>query len=203
MTPKAGHAPTRMPDLVMWSTAFALSLGQWRHTAYFFGNCDASAMCDMSDVARALQAELGVLAGYPHWRYFQSRLLGPWAENVLHLLFGFNFLAAHMVVAIVVSTLCGAVMFYAGRAIGGRQSGWSALFAFQECWRQNPIGMRCPRLIQNERSMLTPATHSPAGPRVTETFDCAALTALSGIGLVHCRLLAPSRHVYGRDKARP
>jgi hypothetical protein len=115
----------------VWPAAFALSLGQWRHTAYFFGNCDASALCDMSDVARAVQAELGVLAGYPHWRYFQSRLLGPWAENLLHILFGFNFLVAHMIVAIVVSTLCGAAMFYAGHAIGGRQSGWSALFALQ------------------------------------------------------------------------
>lgn len=131
MTPKVGHALTRMPDLVVWATAVALSLGQWRHTAYFFGNCNTSAVCDMSDVARAVQAELGVLAGYPHWRYFQSRLLGPWTENVLHLLFGFNFLVAHMIVAIVVSTLCGMVMFYAGRTIGGRQSGWIALFAFQ------------------------------------------------------------------------
>lgn len=131
MTPKVGLAPTRMPDLVVWATAFALSLGQWRHAAYFFGNCNASALCDMSDVARAAQAELGVLAGYPHWRYFQSRLLGPWTENVLHLLFGFNFLVAHMIVAIVALTLCGTVMFYAGRAIGGRQSGWTALFALQ------------------------------------------------------------------------
>ncbi len=131
MTPTVWYARTRLPDLVVWAAAFALSLAQWRHTAYFFGNCNAAAVCDMSDVARAVQAEVGVLEGYPHWRYFQSRVLGPWAEEILHLLFGFNYLVAHMIVAIIVLTLCGAAMFYAGRAIGGHQSGWSALFAFQ------------------------------------------------------------------------
>ena len=118
-----------MQELTVWVAAFVLSLAQWRHVAYFFGNCSPN--CDMSDVIRAVQAERGVLEGYPHWRYFQSRLLGPLAEKSLNLLFGFNFLVAHMIVAVVVLTLCGVVMFYAGRAIGGRQSGWSALFAFE------------------------------------------------------------------------
>ena len=49
----------------------------------------------------------------------------------MSLLFGFNLAVAHIVVAIVMLTLCGAVMFYAGRAIGGRQTGWSSLLAFQ------------------------------------------------------------------------
>ena len=116
-------------ELIVWAAAFLLSLGQWRHAAFFFGNCAPS--CDMSDVIRAVQAEQGVLQGYPHWRYFQSRLLGPLAEKGLNVLFGVNFLVAHMIVAVVVLTACGAVMFYAGRAVGGRQAGWSALLAFE------------------------------------------------------------------------
>jgi len=84
----------------------------------------------MSDVIRAVEAESGVLQGYPHWRYFQSRLLGPLVEKAVSLVFGINLTVAHMIVAVIVLTACGAVMFYAGRAIGGRQSGWSALLAF-------------------------------------------------------------------------
>jgi hypothetical protein len=113
----------------VWAAAFFLSFAQWRHTAFFFGNC--SQRCDMSDVIRAVEAENGVLQGYPHWRYFQSRLLGPLAEKAVNLLFGVNLIVAHVIVAVIVLTACGAVMFYAGRAIGGRRSGWSALLAFQ------------------------------------------------------------------------
>jgi hypothetical protein len=130
----SGKAPARTPiigTLAVWAAAFALSLGQWRHTAYFFGNCDASQNCDMRDVMRNVEAEIGVLQGYPHWRHFQSRLLGPWAEYAVNLVFSVNFAVAHMVVAIIVLTLCGVTMFYAGRAIGSRQSGWTALFAFE------------------------------------------------------------------------
>jgi len=115
------YARTQMKrDLVMWATAFVLALAQWRHIVYFFGD----------DLVRAVRAGRGVLEGYPHWRFFQSRLLGPWAEKILNLSFGFNFLVAHMIVSIVALTACGIVMFHAGRAIGGRQSGWSALLAF-------------------------------------------------------------------------
>jgi len=112
-------------DIVMWAAAFVLSLAQWRHVTYFFGNSD------MSDVIRAVRAERGVLEGLPHWRYFQSRLLGPGIEKFLNLTFGFNYLVAHMIVAIAALTACSIVMFEAGRAIGGRQSGWSAMLAFQ------------------------------------------------------------------------
>ena len=118
-------------SLAVWAAAFALSLAQWRHTAYFFGNCDLSQICDMRDVTRAVEAEVGVLQGYPHWRHFQSRLLGTGAEYAVNLVVGVDFTVAHMIVAIAVLTLCGVTMFYAGRAIGSRQHGWTALFAFE------------------------------------------------------------------------
>lgn len=107
-------------DLAVWSAAFALSLAQWHHFALFFGN---------DNFFRIVQAEAGILSGYPHWRVFQSRVLGPWIENSLSL-FGFNLAYAHIIIAVVMLALCGVVMFNVGRAIGGRQNGWSALLAF-------------------------------------------------------------------------
>ena len=111
--------PTR--DLAVWAAAFVLSLAQWHHVVSFFGD----------DLLGIIKAEQGILDGYPHWRVVQSRVLGPWLEKYLSLLFGFDLRHAHILIAIAVLTLCGVVMFYAGRAIGGRQSGWSALLAFQ------------------------------------------------------------------------
>jgi hypothetical protein len=116
-------------ELTVWAAAFFLSLAQWRHTAFFFGNCTTN--CDMSDVIRAVEAENGILQGYPHWRFFQSRLLGPVTEKLVSLLFGVNLTVAHTIVAVIVLTAASVVMFYAGRAIGGRQSGWSAMLTLQ------------------------------------------------------------------------
>src|SRR5262245_35601509 len=107
-------------DLTMWAASFVLSVAQWRHVVYFFGN----------NLALNVQAEQGILDGYPHWRIVQSRVLGPWLEKFLSLLFGFKRSLAQMVLAIPFLALCGAVMFHAGCAIGGRQRGWSALLAF-------------------------------------------------------------------------
>jgi len=109
-----------MRDLAVWAASFVLSLAQWHHIVLFFGK----------DLQLNVQAEQGILDGYPHWRVVQSRVLGPWLEKFLSLLFGFNLSVAHMMIAIATLTLCGVVMFHAGRAIGGRQSGWSALLAF-------------------------------------------------------------------------
>jgi hypothetical protein len=107
-------------DLAMWAASFFLSLAQWHHVAFFFGD----------NLLRIVQAEQGILDGYPHWRLVQSRVLGPWLQKFLSMLFGFKLSVAHTIIAIVTLTLCGVVMFHAGRAIGGRQRGWSALLAF-------------------------------------------------------------------------
>jgi hypothetical protein len=117
---KEQDARTRMPrDLTMWAVTFGLSLAQWHHVAFFFGH----------DFWLDIRGEQGVIDGYPYWRFFQSRVLGPWLEESLVPL-GFNLSIAHAIVAIVTLAVGGAVMFYAGRAIGGRQAGWSALLAF-------------------------------------------------------------------------
>jgi hypothetical protein len=78
---------------------------------------------------RSIQATQGVLTGYPHWRHFQSRLLGPWIVESLTS-FGINFAAAHLVIAAAILTLTSVVLFHAGRVVAGRQAGWSALFTF-------------------------------------------------------------------------
>jgi hypothetical protein len=106
--------------LAVWAASFFFSLAQWRHVVLFFGD----------DFLRNLQGEQGVLDGYPHWRLVQARVLGPWLEESLRVLFGFELRLGHVIIAVAVLTLSGVVMFQAGRAIGGRQEGWSALLAF-------------------------------------------------------------------------
>ena len=108
-------------DLAVWAASFFLSLYQWHHVVLFFGNYY---------LGINVQAEQGILDGYPHWRVMQSHVLGPWLEKLLSLLFGFDLYRAHVIIAVAVLMLCSVVMFHAGRAIGGRQAGWSALLAF-------------------------------------------------------------------------
>jgi hypothetical protein len=118
---KLEHALTKATrELVVWAACFALSLAQWHDVVYTFGKY----------LQLDVQAEQGILDGYPHWRLVQARVLGPWLEKFLGLLFGLKLALAHAILAIVILTLCGVVMFHAGRAIGGRQRGWSALLAF-------------------------------------------------------------------------
>ena len=107
-------------DIAVWAASFVLSLAQWHHVVLFFGN----------DLLDSVQAEQGILDGYPHWRLVQARVLGPWLEKFLSLLFGLKLVLAHAILAIAILTLCGVVMFHAGQAIGGRQRGWSAFLAF-------------------------------------------------------------------------
>jgi len=107
-------------ELAVWAASFALSLAQWHHVVSFFRN----------ELQLNVQAEQGILDGYPHWRVLQSHVLGPWLEKFLSLLFGFDLYRAHVIIAVAVLTLSGVAMFHAGRAIGGRQAGWSALLAF-------------------------------------------------------------------------
>jgi hypothetical protein len=112
------YARMKLPqDFVMWTAAFGLSLAQWYHFAFFFRN----------DFFKNIAAERGILDGYPYWRFFQSRVLGPGLEKLMGLLFGLNLANAHLIITVIMLTLCGVVMFHAGRAIGGRQAGWSAL----------------------------------------------------------------------------
>lgn len=106
-------------DAMMWGAAFLLALAQWRHVAFFFDR----------DLIRAVEAAKGVLAGYPHWRVYQARLLGPWAADSLSL-FGLNLVGGHMVVAVAALGLSGVAIFQAGRAVCGRQGGWTALLYF-------------------------------------------------------------------------
>lgn len=123
------RSPRTWQELTVWTAAFFLSLAQWRHTAFFFGNCTTD--CDMADVIHAVEAEKGILQGYPHWRFFQSRVLGPLVEKGVSLVFGTNLTVAHVIVAVIMLTLCGVVMFYIGRELAGRQGGWSAMLAFE------------------------------------------------------------------------
>jgi hypothetical protein len=106
--------------LPIWATSIALSIAQLRHIVLFFG----------ADIQLDLQAEQGVLDGYPHWRLVQSRVLGPLLEKGLSLLFGVSLQLSHSIIAVVLLVIIGVVIFHVGQRIRGRQSGWSALLAF-------------------------------------------------------------------------
>jgi hypothetical protein len=117
---KEGHVVTKMRHLTIWAASFFFSVAQQRLIVDYLG----------TDLQFNYQAEQGVLDGYPHWRLVQSRVLGPWLEEFLRVLFGFSLSQAHVIIAIAILTLSGVVMFQAGCAIGERQRGWSALLAF-------------------------------------------------------------------------
>jgi hypothetical protein len=120
MTAAVKHDPTSVGrQLGVWGAALVFSMALWRHTLLFYND----------DFIKSVQAAQGVLTGYPHWRNYQSRLLGPWAVQSLTVL-GINFTIAHILVGVAALTATGIVLFHAGRAAGGRQAGWSAMMAF-------------------------------------------------------------------------
>ncbi|TWB77234.1 hypothetical protein FBZ87_10348 [Nitrospirillum amazonense] len=114
--------------LLVTGTAFILAVAQWRHIVHFFDQY----------LLQNLQAEVGVLQGYPHWRFFQSRVLAPFLEHLIELT-GVNLTSAHAVVAVFGLTGAGLALFYAAQAaagqgaasqrVDGRQKAWTALLA--------------------------------------------------------------------------
>ncbi|MDZ5648556.1 hypothetical protein [Nitrospirillum sp. BR 11828] len=109
--------------LLVTGTSFMLAVAQWRHVVHFFDQF----------LLQNLQAEVGVLHGYPHWRFFQSRVLAPVLEHLIELM-GVPLTNAHATVAIFGLTGAGLALFYAAQAAGGpdskgRQKAWTALLA--------------------------------------------------------------------------
>ncbi len=115
---QAGFQIQWLERLQVWAIALVFSLAQCRHVLFFFG----------PDFMRAVDAEKGVLDGLPHWRYYQSRVLGPVTEYVLTL-FGYSLPLAHVIVAVATLFLTGVIMYKAGRALRDSRTGWTAFFA--------------------------------------------------------------------------
>src|SRR5262249_16654601 len=87
----------RYLQLPVLAASLELSVAQWHHFALFF----------QSDLSQNIQVEQFILQGYAPWRIFQSRVLGPWLEKFLGLIFGFTLEIAHMIIATSILTLCG------------------------------------------------------------------------------------------------
>ncbi len=76
---------------------------------------------------RAVDAAAGVLSGHPHWRAFQSRVLGPLLVEFASLIFP-SFLAAHVFFSIVTLAVMGFLAWRLGWRFGGTAG--SAMLAF-------------------------------------------------------------------------
>jgi hypothetical protein len=106
-------------DPLPWVIAVLLALGQLRHQILFFN----------ANIGRSVQAAEGVLEGLPHWRVFQSRLLGPELVGLLSSAGGLSFLNAHLVVSTVAMVLSGVLAFRVAGWLGGRAAGWGGLLS--------------------------------------------------------------------------
>ena len=62
---------------------------------------------------RAVEAAYGVVIGMPHWRNYQSRVLGPYVIERLTKVFP-DFLSAHVFLSIVALTIAGLLAWRLG-----------------------------------------------------------------------------------------
>jgi hypothetical protein len=112
---------------------------RWEQHAVFGA---ASAVCALflvrvivlfyqKDYGRAVDAARGVVTGHPHWRVYQSRVLGPWIVELLaHLLP--SFAAAHVAYSLLTLALAGfLVLTFTQRQYGDAGRSWAAFFMFQ------------------------------------------------------------------------
>ena len=84
-----------------------------------------------ADYGRAVDAALGVLAGKPHWRQFQARVLAPFLINVISPVFP-SFYAAHVCFSIVTLAVMGYLAWRLGWRVGANLgAAMLALFVFE------------------------------------------------------------------------
>jgi len=99
--------------------ASALALAQLRLIVGVLGD----------DFVRSAEAAQGVVAGYPHWRIYQSRILGPYLVDALSHVFP-SFLSAYTAFAIAALAIAGILAYRLGTRVGGTRAGIAALLAF-------------------------------------------------------------------------
>jgi hypothetical protein len=79
--------------------------------------------------ANSIDAALGVVRGLPHWRAYQSRVLGPWMIEILSGAFG-GFSAAHVFFTIAMTAVAGWLILALTQHSFGRRAAWGAFFLF-------------------------------------------------------------------------
>ncbi len=78
----------------------------------------------------AIKATQGVLDGLPHWRAFQSRLLGPWLVEGIQRVVG-DLVSAHVTYEIGMSTLAGWLVLKLMNRLHGPHAAWGAFLVLQ------------------------------------------------------------------------
>jgi len=109
---------TRHAVWALVSTVFALA--QFRMIILVLG----------AGYANSIDAALGVVEGLPHWRVYQSRVLGPWIVELLSRVFG-DFTIAHVFYVIAATTIAGWLILAVMRRLSDDRSSWGAFLLFQ------------------------------------------------------------------------
>jgi hypothetical protein len=109
--PAAGVPPARgaalATELGAGALALFLALVQFRLIAFVLDR----------DLERSVNAALGVVSGRPHWRIYQSRVLGPYLVDALTAVLP-SYSAAHAFFAVAALTVAGYLAWRLGRRIG-------------------------------------------------------------------------------------
>jgi len=100
------------------TAAIALALAQFRILYMFLG----------PDYPRSVMAAFGVVHGKPHWRIYQSRILGPYLVDSLTRVFP-SAASAYVFVTIAVLAAAGIVAWRVGDRIAGERGSWRCLLA--------------------------------------------------------------------------
>jgi hypothetical protein len=92
-------------------------------------------MAQAEGYLRSVEASLSVTNGYPIWKLFQSRVLGPYTIKILSFASSDAYMAAHITFHIVAVAIAGFLCWRLGRKYGGNdQSALLALTVFISCF---------------------------------------------------------------------
>lgn len=81
------------------------------------------------DYGASINAALGVVRGLPHWRVYQSRVLGPWMVEALSPFFN-DFTSAHVFYTIALTAIAGWLVLALTRRRFGDPASWGAFLLF-------------------------------------------------------------------------
>lgn len=134
-TPSAGQAkrgpndgPAFQAAGFSWASAGRLLLGL---IALTFLEFRAVTLIQWPHITAEVQAAQGVLSGYPHWRLYQSRLLGPLLvrglARITHNPFAWAYDAVTSSLLLLANALCYQLFFLLGRS---RRLAWGYTFAY-------------------------------------------------------------------------
>ncbi|ASG22892.1 hypothetical protein [Nitrospirillum viridazoti] len=98
------------------ATAFLLAIAEFRLISFYF----------LDYIVQNVAAAQGVLDGLPHWRVYQSRVLGPLVMAAVSWL-GPSLLNAYFITGIGALTAAAVVTFRVGRRLEGPAGGWAAM----------------------------------------------------------------------------